>query len=176
VSVIGGPLPTGRGRAIDQVIRTSAPMHQGFAGGAFVDVAGGLLGVATAAQIRGLGVVIPAAIAWTVAAELAAHGRAKRGYLGVGCQAVTLPESQRGDAADRAVVVVHVVPESPAAQAGVLVGDVITKLDDVPVESPEHLFDALRGAGGKTAAIQILRGGVSTSISVALADTPPRPR
>ena len=56
VSVIGGPLPTGRRRAIDQVIRTTAPMHDGFAGGAFLDTSGGLLGVATAAEIRGLGV------------------------------------------------------------------------------------------------------------------------
>jgi S1-C subfamily serine protease len=64
ISVIGGPLPTGRRRAIDQVIRTTAPMHDGFAGGAFVDTAGRLLGVATAAAIRGLGVVLPASIAW----------------------------------------------------------------------------------------------------------------
>src|SRR5215467_3592006 len=35
VSIIGGPLPTGRRRAIEQVIRTTAPMHDGFAGGAF---------------------------------------------------------------------------------------------------------------------------------------------
>src|SRR5688572_16734413 len=70
VSVIGGPLPTGRRRAIDQVIRTTAPMHDGFAGGAFLDTAGGLLGVATAAEIRGLGVIIPAAIAWKAAAAV----------------------------------------------------------------------------------------------------------
>ena len=71
VSVIGGPLPTGRRRAIDQVIRTTAPMHDGFAGGAFLDTSGGLIGVATAAAIRGLGVVIPAAIAWKTAATRA---------------------------------------------------------------------------------------------------------
>ena len=40
VSVIGGPLPTGRRRAIDEVIRTTAPMHDGFAGGAFLDTGG----------------------------------------------------------------------------------------------------------------------------------------
>src|SRR5262249_15532523 len=57
VSVIGGPLRTGRGRSIDQVIRTTAPMHEGFAGGAFADVSGGVVGIATAAAIRGLGVI-----------------------------------------------------------------------------------------------------------------------
>src|SRR5438876_3939015 len=70
VSVIGGPLPTGRRRAIDEVIRTTAPMHDGFAGGAFVDTTGGLVGVTTASAIRGLGVVIPAAIAWQTAATV----------------------------------------------------------------------------------------------------------
>ena len=69
VSVIGGPLATGRRRAIDRVIRTSAPMHEGFSGGAFVDTGGALLGVATAISIRGLGVVIPAA-----------HGLDRRGH------------------------------------------------------------------------------------------------
>jgi S1-C subfamily serine protease len=176
VSVIGGPLPTGRGRAIDRIIRTTAPMHHGFAGGAFVDVEGRLLGVTTAAEIRGLGVVIPAAIAWAVSAELVAHGRAKRGYLGVGCQGVTLPSPQRGDAGERAVVVVHVVPESPAALAGMLVGDILTRLDDIPIESPEHLFEALRGMGGKSAALRILRGAAASTVSVTLADTPPGPR
>src|SRR5262249_56836531 len=59
VSVIGGPLPTGRGRAIDEVIRTTAPMHDGFAGGAFLDTSGGPVGLATAAAIRRLRLVRP---------------------------------------------------------------------------------------------------------------------
>src|SRR5690349_9182804 len=78
VSIIGGPLPTGRRRAIDQVIRTSAPMHDGFAGGAFVDTSGSLIGIATATLIRGLGVVIPASIAWKTAATVLEHGSLKR--------------------------------------------------------------------------------------------------
>src|SRR4029077_10993886 len=123
VSVIGGPLPTGRHRAIDQVIRTTAPMHDGFAGGAFIDTSGGLLGVATSAAIRGLGVVIPASIAWKAAATVLEHGRMTRGYLGVAGQAVTLPDRQRtasqsmepGDGANRAVLVVGITDGSPAA-------------------------------------------------------------
>ena len=96
VAVIGGPLHTGRRRAIDQIFRTTAPMHDGFAGGAFLDAGGGLIGIATAASIRGLGVVIPTAIAWKAAAMVLEHGRVKRGYLGVAGQSVALPEHQRG--------------------------------------------------------------------------------
>src|SRR5262245_24707528 len=116
VSVIGGPLPTGRRRAIDEVIRTSAPMHDGFAGGAFLDASGGLVGVATAASIRGLGVVIPAGIAWKTAATVLAHGRLKRGYLGIAGQPVALPESQRGvEGREGGLLVVGVTGGSPAA-------------------------------------------------------------
>src|SRR5262245_57925922 len=50
VAIIGGPLATGRRRAIEEVIRTTAPMHDGFAGGAFVDSEGRLIGLATAAE------------------------------------------------------------------------------------------------------------------------------
>src|SRR5689334_20901312 len=108
ISVIGGPLPTGRHRAIDQVIRTSAPMHAGFAGGAFVDTSGNLIGVATAAEIRGLGVVIPAAIALKTAATLLEHGGLKRGYLGIAGQPVKLPEAQSGDERSQALLIVGV--------------------------------------------------------------------
>ena len=45
VSVIGGPLPTGRGRSIERVIRTNAQMHGGFAGGALIDAAGTVIGI-----------------------------------------------------------------------------------------------------------------------------------
>src|SRR6185295_11729705 len=113
VSVIGGPLPTGFRRAIEEVIRTTAPMHEGFAGGAFVDTGGKLIGVPTAAAIRGLAVFIPVRIAWTTAAALIEHGTVKRGYLGLAGQPVRLPEGQRGtDDRDRALLVVAVTPES----------------------------------------------------------------
>src|SRR6187397_1436507 len=121
VSVIGGPLPTGRGRAIEEIIRTNAPMHRGFAGGAFVDVNGQLLGITTAVEIRGLGVVIPAPIAIKTLASLIAHGRAKRRYLGVAGQGVQLPVGQRPDTGQASgVLVVRVMEGSPAEKAGVL--------------------------------------------------------
>ena len=94
VSVIGGPLRTGRRREIDQVLRTTAPMHDGFAGGALVDTAGGLLGVITSTRIRGTTVVIPASIAWKAASSVLEHGGLKRGYLGIAGQPVRLPANQ----------------------------------------------------------------------------------
>jgi S1-C subfamily serine protease len=174
VSVIGGPLPTGRRRAIDEVIRTTAPMHDGFSGGAFLDASGGLIGVATAAAIRGLGVVIPAPIAWKTAATLIEHGGLRRGYLGVAGQPVQLPESQRGSTGrEDALLVVAVTAGSPAAAAGVLVGDVIVDFDRQPVESPEDLLDLLVGDRvGHQVPLRLLRGGQPLDVTVAVTERP----
>jgi S1-C subfamily serine protease len=181
VSVIGGPLPTGRRRAIAQVIRTTAPMHDGFAGGAFVDTSGGLIGIATAAAIRGLGVIIPASIAWKAAAVLLEHGRVTRGYLGVAGQAVVLPENQRAagtapdfpDGAKSAVLVVGITEGSPAAAAGMLVGDVLLSVNDQTVASPEDLLDVLCHVEvGKIAVLRVLRGGSVVDVPVTVGERP----
>ena len=173
VSVIGGPLRTGRRRSIAEVLRTTAPMHEGFAGGAFVDVEGRLVGITTASAIRGLGVVIPASIALKTAAAILEHGRLKRGYLGIAGQPVTLAEGQRAaDDRDRtALLVVGLTSGSPAATAGVLVGDVLLAFDGHPVESPEDLLDLLVGDRvGRSVPLRILRGRDSVELSVTVGE------
>lgn len=172
VSVIGGPLPTGRRRSIEQVIRTSAPMHEGFAGGALLGVDGRLLGLATAASIRGFGVVIPAGIAWSTAAELLRRGTLKRGYLGIAAQPARVSEKQKGVAGvDRALLVVDVKAETPADAAGLFVGDLLLSLDGQPLSSPEELLDLLVGERvGKSVAARVLRGGVVTDLAVTAAE------
>jgi len=174
VSVIGGPLATGRRRAIDHVLRTTAPMHDGFAGGAFVDTTGALLGVTTAAAIRGLGVVIPASIAWQTAAAILEHGGLKRGYLGISGQTARLAAHQRDAIGrDEALVVVGVPAGSPAAAAGVLVGDVLFELDGHAIGSPEHLLDLLTGERvGRQAALRLLRGGAVVDLGVTIGERP----
>jgi serine protease DegQ len=174
VAVIGGPLATGRRRAIEEVIRTTAPMHDGFAGGAFVDAEGRLIGVATAAEIRGLGVVIPARIVWQTAASLLEHGQLERGYLGIAGQPATLPAAQR-QAEDRAdaLVVVGVTPDSPAAAAGVLVGDLLLDFDGQAIGSPEDLLDLLVGHRvGRAVPLRILRGTAVVTATVTVGKRP----
>src|SRR5438067_4605121 len=165
VSVIGGPLRTGRGRSIDEVIRTTAPMHEGFAGGAFVDMSGRVIGIATAASIRGLGVIIPASIAWKTAASLLEHGRIRRGYLGIAGQPVTLRDDRR------ALLIVDVKSDSPAAGAGLRVGDSITAFDGHSVEEPEDLLDLLvEERVGKSVDVSIVRGDSAKDVKVTIAE------
>ncbi|HKW03015.1 MAG TPA: trypsin-like peptidase domain-containing protein [Vicinamibacterales bacterium] len=172
VSVIGGPLPTWRGGKIDQVIRTSAPMHDGFAGGAFIDVRGQLIGVSTAASIRGLNVVIPAAIAWKTAAQLVEYGTPRRGYLGLAGQPVHLADRKGKDRIERnGLLIVSVSGGSPADAAGLLVGDVLLEFDGEPVESPGGLLELLDGSRvGRAVSVRILRGGVEQAVTVTVGE------
>lgn len=171
VSIIGGPLRTGRRHAIDQVIRTTAPMHDGFAGGAFIDTSGALIGVATASTIRGLGVVIPSAIAWKTAQGLLEHGRVKTGYIGIAGQQVQLPEGQRAKGHEEALLVIHVSGDGPAAKAGVMVGDVIVSFDGQAITSPDDLLDLLVGERiGKSVSLGVLRGADAQTITVTVGE------
>lgn len=173
ISVIGGPLRTGRRRAIDQVLRTTAPVHDGFAGGALVDASGSLVGIITSTRIRGTTVVIPASIAWKTAASVLEHGGLKRGYLGIAGQPIRLPANQRPGGRDAALLVAAVTPDSPAEAAGLLVGDIILALDAQPIESSEDLFDLLWGNRiGSEVRLDVLRGGAPTQVSITVGERP----
>ena len=176
VAVIGGPLQTGRRRTIDQVFRTTAPMHDGFSGGAFLDTAGGLIGVVTAASIRGFRIIIPAATAWKAAAAILEHGQVKRGYLGVAGQSVTVPEHQRGSAGRaQGLLVMAVTTGGPAADAGVLVGDVLLAVDQQPIDSPEELMDLMHAAGaGRQVVLTVLRGTATQELTATIGQRPGR--
>jgi S1-C subfamily serine protease len=172
VAVIGGPLRTGRGQTVEQIIRVTAPMHEGFAGGAIIDAAGKVIGIATAAQIRGLGVVIPASIAWKSASHVLEHGRPRVGFLGVSGHSVGLPERQRGDAGrDRGLLVAAVTPGGPAEAGGVLVGDLILDLDQHPVASTDDLLGLLTSDRvGRALPVRVLRGGTARTLTVTIGE------
>src|SRR5688572_1323112 len=102
VTVVGGPLRTGRASAIDRVIRIQQAPHGALNGGALIDGSGKALGIVTSMAIRGTTVVIPALLAWDAATRVAADGGTKQGFLGVSSLPVPLPERQRAGRAQSA--------------------------------------------------------------------------
>lgn len=171
VAVVGGPLRTGRRREIARVIRITAPMHDGFAGGAVFDSTGRLAGIATAAQIRGFGVAIPASIAWAAASQVLAEGTPRRGFIGVAVQPVELSASQRQAGHEHGLLLIAVTADGPAERAGLIVGDVLVELDGRPTRTPEDLLDLLTDRrAGRQAAARILRGGEPRDVQITVAD------
>jgi serine protease DegQ len=172
VAVVGGPLRTGRSSQIDRVIRLAQPPHGALTGGALIDGAGRALGVVTGAAIRETTVVIPAAIAWAAGQQIVAKGGTKQGYLGISSSPVKLPAGQRGGREQAAGLLVSgLVEGSPAAAAGVLVGDVIVAFDGTVVEDPEALLTLLRGdRAGKAATLTVIRGGEVRELAVTVGE------
>ena len=170
VAVVGGPLRTERRQKIEQVIRITAPMHDGFAGGGVFGAGGQLLGIATAGEIRGFGVVIPAAIAWAAVQRVLTSGTPKRGFVGVAVQPVTLAPAQRAGGHEHALLVLAVTAGSPAEAAGILVGDIILELDGRRTDSSEQLLDALGGDRvGQSVPARVLRGDTPREVRLTVA-------
>ncbi|HTH03354.1 MAG TPA: trypsin-like peptidase domain-containing protein [Vicinamibacterales bacterium] len=172
VAVVGGPLRTGRRRQIARVIRVTAPMHDGFAGGGLFDASGQLTGIATAAVIRGFAVAIPASIAWASARQIVTTG-GSRGFMGVAVQPVHAPTAFRTDGRERALLIVGVTPGSPAETAGIIVGDVLLEFAGARIESAEDLLDRLTGDRvGQKIQLKTLHGGVPREVDVIVASRP----
>jgi S1-C subfamily serine protease len=172
VAVVGGPLKTGRRREIPRVIRITAPMHEGFAGGALIDSSGHLAGITTAATIRGFGVVIPASIAWASARQILTSG-GSRGFIGVAVQPVHVPAAHRADGREHALLVVGLTAGSPAEAAGIIVGDILLEFGGSPVQSPDDLLDRLSAERvGQKVVVKTLHGGVVRDVDVIVGNRP----
>jgi S1-C subfamily serine protease len=176
VAVVGGPLRTSRASSLERVLRIDQPPHGALVGGALIDGAGRVLGVITAASIRGTTVVIPAPLAWTMATTAAAQGGTKQGYLGITSQAVPLPSRQRAGHDQRhALLVTGVADDGPAAAAGLLVGDLLVSIGGDAVQEPEQLLAWLRGNRvGQEAAVGLVRGTDAHTVTVRIGERPVR--
>jgi S1-C subfamily serine protease len=118
--------------------------------------------------------VIPASIAWQTAATLLEHGRSKRGYLGIAGQQVELSDQQRGTIGrDHALLVIRVTSGSPAANAGMLVGDLLLDFDGHAIRTPEDLLDLLAGDRvGRAIGARVVRGNAVIELNVTIAERP----
>jgi serine protease Do len=185
---LGGTVTAGivsaKGRDIgegpyDQFIQIDAPINQGNSGGPLFTQDGKVVGVNSAILSPtggsiGIGFAIPSNLVQTVVAQLDATGHVTRGYLGLASQPVS---DQMAKAlhlsGDGGALVASVVPDGPAAKAGVQPGDLIQSVNGEKVGTPRDLaLDVAAVKPGDTAKLDILRNGDRQTISVAVAQMP----
>ncbi len=163
VSALGRSLRSGTGRLIDDIVQTDAALNPGNSGGPLVTARGRIIGINTAIirPAQGLCFAIASNTARFVVAELLRHGKVRRSYIGVGAQTVALPRrvarfhDLRAESAAR---VMSIAPDSPAARAGLQIGDTIDEFDGTPVTGIDALHRLMTASrAGTPTEAKILR-------------------
>lgn len=161
VSALGQEWVTPAGGRLDCYLQTDVVMYPGFSGGPLVDVDGKVLGLNTSALARGRSITVPVLSIGRVVESLLAHGRVRRGYIGVGAQYVRLPESLAQHLGqETGLLLVSVESDSPAEEAGLVLGDTIVSIDGQVVRKLEDLRSHLDADRiGSTIPLRVVRGG-----------------
>jgi serine protease Do len=166
------------GFGLDQLIQTDAAISPGNSGGPLLDSRGRVIGINTAVirapGSEGLGFAIPINLANDVAQQLLTTGHVRRAFLGIEYRDLE-PEiaSTFGLPVQQGVIVAAVTSGSPADRAGLRRGDIITRVDDVPVPHGGDLRRALRARSpGAEVTLTVLRASKRFTARVRLAETP----
>lgn len=152
---------------LEHYIQTDAAINPGNSGGALVNSSGRLIGINTAiygnSTNAGIGFAIPTRIVRHVLENLAAHGKVPRGFFGI--QADNPPPSEK--APPVGAVVTAVMPESPASEAGITVGDRIVEINECPVNDRQDLRMALAMVPPDTkTSVLLVRDGADLTVSL----------
>jgi serine protease Do len=172
-----------RGISLDGLIQTDAAISPGNSGGPLLDSRGHVIGINTAVLrapgASGLGFAVPINLAEHVGEQILATGRVVRSFLGVEYRDVEpeMAEQFRLDARE-GIVVIAVAPSTPAEHAGVERGDIITKVDSVPIKQGGDLRRVLRDRrpGDKVQITVVRMGGSTRTLSARLAEAPAEER
>ncbi|TJX13151.1 trypsin-like serine protease [Tissierella creatinini] len=160
---------------IEDLIQTDASINPGNSGGPLLNAKGEVIGINTA-KIQtgeGLGFAIPINIVKPIVEEIIQEGGFNNVYIGFTGSEVEVYERQFGLdlGADIGVVVIEVIPNSPAAKARLRAQDVITHLDGEPIESMINLKKILYNYRiGDTATLTIVRDGSPSNIDITFTD------
>jgi serine protease Do len=154
-------------------LQTDAAINPGNSGGPLVNLDGEVVGINTAISsqsggYQGVGFAIPVETANWVARQLMEKGSVQRAYLGVGIQSVTHELAGQFDVgATEGVAVTQVFPDSPAAEAGLKVGDVIVSFGGHKLHGPRELQTLVeRLPLGAKEKLEIVRDGKRQTLTV----------
>lgn len=166
---------TGQAMMYTNLIQTDAAINPGNSGGALVDSDGKLIGINTlitssSGSYSGVGFAIPVDYAISIAEQLINGETPSHAQLGVNLSNVNSSTAQRyGLAVSSGAYVTQVYSGSGAAEAGIQVGDIITKVNSEDVASASDLMLAIRSLNpGDTATIELNRSGETVTVEVTL--------
>ena len=171
VNLAGAEWHSSRGGLIDRRIVLDLRLAHREEGGPVLDAAGAWLGMSTFGP-RHRVIVIPTATIERVVPLLQRDGRIARGWLGVALQAVAVPDALREAAGQSSgLMVMSVVEGGPAAQAGILAGDIILSVDGTPAHRFRKMAK-LFGADsiGRTADLRLIRSGQVITVQTTIAE------
>ncbi|MCY4132890.1 MAG: Do family serine endopeptidase [Nitrospira sp.] len=156
----------------ENFIQTDASINPGNSGGPLFNLRGEVIGINTAIInfAQGIGFAIPSNMANRIIEQLKTGGKVVRGWLGVGIQPLTPQLAEKFGVPDgKGVLVNEVFADNPADQAGLKSGDIITRIGNERLESPNQLSRVVAGfSPGEMVLVQVIRDGVSLELPVLL--------
>jgi S1-C subfamily serine protease len=178
---VSGAWQTWLGGHIDRLIRLDTSLHGALSGAPVADASGSVLGMATSALSRTDGIVVPESTISRVVEELLARGHVARAFLGISAQpafapGAGAPGATAGLPAEAGLLVTAMVPDGPAARAGLLVGDIVIDIGQHRAASVAELRSALAGNIGKSVRVALIRGGAPTQLDVTVGQWPTEAR
>ena len=180
VSATGRSIDTGNGYQIEDLIQTDAAINHGNSGGPLVNLAGEVVGINTLVVrntnsgdvAEGLGFAIPVNTAQAVAQQIIEKGYFARPYLGISFQPIN-PDvaSIYNLPAQWGVYITRVAENSPATQAGLQEGDIITKIGEVALDETHSYVNTIFGfQPGDQITLDVVRGNETMQVNVTLGE------
>src|ERR1700684_230078 len=173
VNLAGAEWHSSRGGLIDRRIVLDLRLARHEEGGPVFDAAGACLGMSTFGP-RGQVIAIPTATIERIVPLLLKNGRIARGWLGVALHAVAVPDALRETAEQYSgLMVMSVVDNGPAAQAGIVAGDIVLSVDGTST----HRFRKIAGhfgsdSIGRKADLRLIRSGTVITVPTTIAERP----
>jgi S1-C subfamily serine protease len=159
-------------RVYEKLIQTDASINPGNSGGPLLDLTGKVVGINTAniPGAQSIGFAIPINTAKTVLEDIVKHGRVTRPWLGIIGIDISRELARRFNlTVDTGVMVMRVIPESPAERADLQSGDVVAAVGDAHVTSMEDLQKEIRTrTAGDTVSLVVIRGSDEGRVRVTL--------